>query len=360
MVIQAMLEYRREFQVFFSGMAGNSRTETAKSLSVRTEALCGGVASAIATAIINPIEIVKTRLQLQRSSAPSTASLDMPHYRGVVHGLTTISHQEGFSALQRGVGSFVCYRFTLDGVRLGLYSPLRARLHNPNASSAQHLATDCMLGGFVGAISAVVSNPFMLVKTRQQAWTGTAATPQLGVAAELTQIVRVEGVKGWFRGLSAAIPRVFVGSSSQLASYELTKRTLIENGWCSASPSRSGRSLAGTPPHSVFSAENLSRMKLHFVSSLVSGVFVCAFVSPFEVVSSRLYAQRHGCSSAIYSGFTDCLVKMIRSEGIRSLFRGWTAMYAREGPATVLMLVLWEQLRYLAAPPSEVLTDPTM
>ncbi len=48
-----------------------------------------------------------------------------------------------------------------------------------------------------------------------------------------------------------------------------------------------------------------------------------------------------------YKGVMDVLVKLIRSEGFFSLWKGFTPYYARLGPHTVLIFVFLEKLRVL-------------
>ena len=46
-----------------------------------------------------------------------------------------------------------------------------------------------------------------------------------------------------------------------------------------------------------------------------------------------------------YKGVFDVLVKLIRSEGFFSLWKGFTPYYARLGPHTVLIFIFLEKLR---------------
>ena len=48
-----------------------------------------------------------------------------------------------------------------------------------------------------------------------------------------------------------------------------------------------------------------------------------------------------------YRGVVDVIVKLIRSEGFFSLWKGFTPYYARLGPHTVLIFVFLEKLRAL-------------
>ena len=82
-------------------------------------------------------------------------------------------------------------------------------------------------------------------------------------------------------------------------------------------------------------------------ASILSSVVVVCFMTPFDVVSTRLYNQPttdsgHG---KYYRGVVDGFVKILRSEGLWGLYKGWGASMFRLGPHTVLSLVFWEKLR---------------
>jgi hypothetical protein len=62
--------------------------------------LNGGIASMIAEAFTFPIDLVKTRLQLQgQKHCIENTKLK---YRGMIHGLITIPKEEGLAALYSG------------------------------------------------------------------------------------------------------------------------------------------------------------------------------------------------------------------------------------------------------------------
>ena len=49
-----------------------------------------------------------------------------------------------------------------------------------------------------------------------------------------------------------------------------------------------------------------------------------------------------------YSGPLHCAKEIIKTEGMRGLFKGWTANYARLGPQTTVIFVVMEQIRSLS------------
>lgn len=76
-------------------------------------------------------------------------------------------------------------------------------------------------------------------------------------------------IKGIFRGAGASIPRAFVGSVSQLMSFEYMKEYL------------SG--------YEYF--DNKALLK-SFIGSMAGGVAISVMMNPFDLVMTRLYNQR--------------------------------------------------------------------
>ena len=122
------------------------------------------------------------------------------------------------------------------------------------------------------------------------------------------------------------MPRVSVGSAAQLSSFskakeEIASREIFQEG-------------------SVF---------IPLTASMVGSVVVVLAMTPFDVISTRLYNQNVTSDGrgTMYSGFRDCGFKIFRSEGFIGFYKGIGASYFRLGPHTILSLVFWDKLRHL-------------
>jgi len=99
--------------------------------------------------------------------------------------------------------------------------------------STIHLWTSVAAGASSGVIGAIFGNPLFLVKARIQAYSPDVAPGTTGVRHAykgaidgLGQIARKEGLKGWARGVDAAMLRTAMGSSVQLPAYNFAKGAL--------------------------------------------------------------------------------------------------------------------------------------
>lgn len=134
------------------------------------------------------------------------------------------------------------------------------------------------------------------------------------------------GIRGLWRGAAGTVTRSMVGSGVQLSTFTVI-RTKIGN-------------LDIFPNGSVL---------VPISASFVSGILISLCMTPFDVISTRLFNQGVDSSGRgkYYSGLLDCFVKTVRKEGVLGLYKGLAASYLRLGPHTALSLVFWDRLRKL-------------
>lgn len=80
---------------------------------------------------------------------------------------------------------------------------------------------------------------------------------------------------------------------------------------------------------------------------MISGVFLSIFMTPFDVVCTRLLNQNVDTKGrgTLYTGVIDCFIKTAKTEGVLGLYKGFSANYWRAAPHTVLNLTFWEILK---------------
>lgn len=281
----------------------------------------GSLAAMGAAVVSTPFEVVKIRLQLQGElQARSTANR---MYKGTFHGLYLIVTTEGPRSVYKGLGSALVYQFTMNGIRLGLYDPLKDAIGDivPSRAAAS-IVSACTLG----FVSSLITSPLFLVKTRIQAFSG-GSTIKVGgqhnykhLADGLYRIAKAEGVRGLWHGAQLAAVRTATGSTVQLSVYDVLKVRL-------------GVATSWQPNDS----------KLHLLSSLLTSGFVAVAMNPFDVVMTREYTN---AANQYNANFFKAFYKITASEGIEGLFKGTGALWGRIGPHTVCSLVLLERIRH--------------
>ncbi|XP_036751915.2 solute carrier family 25 member 35 isoform X2 [Manis pentadactyla] len=269
--------------------------------------LMSGLAACGACLFTNPLEVVKTRMQLQGElQAPGTYQR---HYRNVFHAFITIGRVDGLAALQKGLGPALLYQFLMNGIRLGTYGLAEAGgyLHSDDGSLSP--ARSAAAGALAGVMGAYLGSPIYM-----------------GMFQALTKIGQKYGLVGLWRGAIGGLPRVIIGSSTQLCTFSSTKDLMTQ--W------------ELFPPQS---------WKVALAAAMVSGIVVVLAMTPFDVVSTRLYNQPTDTQGKglMYRGMLDALLQTARTEGIFGMYKGIGASYFRLGPHTILSLFFWDQLRTL-------------
>lgn len=287
-------------------------------LSTGTSFAAGAVAACMAVTVTNPIEVAKTRLQLQGELSASTSAPRI--YKNPLQSMRIIATKEGFKGIQSGLFPAYFYQVMLNGVRLGCYEPVR-RLTNQAFGIDPHERNHLIgigVGAFTGAVGAFLGSPFYLVKVRMQSYSPTMPvgeqTYYRSVYNGLSSLWKQGGFKSLYRGVSAACTRTAIGSSVQLPIYHVTSALIDDTGLI-------GPGLTRT-----------------LCSSIAAGVGVAFVMSPPDVIMTRMYNQQ----GDLYTGLVDCFTKTVRSEGLFALYKGFGANALRIGPHTILSLTFLE------------------
>uniref|UniRef100_A0A8C4N4Y2 Solute carrier family 25 member 34 n=1 Tax=Eptatretus burgeri TaxID=7764 RepID=A0A8C4N4Y2_EPTBU len=278
--------------------------------------LFGGLAGCGACLVSNPLEVVKTRMQLQGEL--QSRKTHPVHYKNAFQALWVLLRTEGPRSLQAGLVPALSYQMVMNGVRLGTYSRVQAAGITDSAFGSAIAACASGLAG------AMLASPFYLVKTQLQVQTSSSIAVgfqhnHVGMVSALTCIGRTEGLKGLWRGVEAAGLRVAVGSTAQLTTFTRCKELLAKQG----------------------------TLWQTLIGCLLSSVALAICMTPFDVVSTRLYNQptTSDGKGRLYSGVLDCLRRTALTEGPLALYKGIGPAYLRMGPHTVISLLLWDVFR---------------
>ena len=140
----------------------------------------------------------------------------------------------------------------------------------------------------------------------------------------LLRISREEGVTRMWNGWRPTVTRAIVVNIAQLASYSQSKQMLLET--------------------SYFRDNVLCQ----FVASMISGLITTTASLPVDICKTRIQNQKPLPDGTLfYKNSFDVFVKVVRKEGVYSLWKGFLPYYARLGPHTVITFLLLEQMRAL-------------
>ncbi|KAG0047596.1 hypothetical protein BGZ83_007355 [Gryganskiella cystojenkinii] len=233
----------------------------------------------------------------------------------------------------------------------------------------QHMAAS-ILGG---ALTAVVTNPLWVIKTRMCTTKKTTPGAYQSLIGGLTTLVRTEGVQGLYRGIVPALFGVSHGAI-QFMAYEQLKywrqevkkrrweKEFLEEVRGSTKVPISA-SAAATPSSEVtgvsmdaktFEKLRESRLleKKHDWETLSTIEYLCMAASskvtatvatyPYQVLRSRLQMMSSPTSGVVYTGVMDCIRKIKRAEGILGFYKGVAPNVIRVLPGTCITFLVYE------------------
>jgi len=178
------------------------------------------------------------------------------------------------------------------------------------------------------------------LKTRIASGAGGAPAPPLAALESPLQCLRgtlaKEGVRGLYRGCVTPCLGAAVEDSISFSVYHAVGRALGQPRGPSGLPAR---------------PEELPLPKV-FLAGSCGGMSTSFLVTPLELIKCRLQVDRVETgrrAGARYKGPLDCLLQSVRAEGLRVLYRGHTATFAREAVGTGSWFTTYEfGLRTLA------------
>lgn len=277
----------------------------------------------MATCCVQPIDMVKVRLQLAGGGNPVTVA-------------SKLIADEGFLALYGGLSAGLLRQVTYGMTRLGLFRTLTNRYeakYNVPASKIPFVATswNAFLSNpmegklqysiIAGGIAALTGTPADAALVRMQADSTLPAEQRRnyknGVDA-MIRMAREEGVRGFFSGATPTIVRGLAVNVGMLTTYDSFKD------WF-------GPSLPG----------GRDGQASRFVNGFLSGWVAATLSLPFDYVKTQLQKDAEGR----YKGMLDCARKTMAEGGIAKFYSGYPTFVVRITPHIMLTWVFMDNIK---------------
>lgn len=266
---------------------------------ILVEPISGLLAGSVATILVHPLDLVKTRIQVDRTKG--TPKL------GTAWRLAQEALRKG--GLYRGLTVNVMGNATGWGLYFFFYGEFKARfLAHKQPTSLDYLLTSAG----AGVLSQILTNPLWVMKTRMLS-PDERAYPS--ITAGVKNILATEGLRGFMSGI---VPGCFgvMNSALQFMLYERLKEIA----------SRGGSKELNTMDYLMTSA----------TSKIVAGVLTY----PYKVVQVRAQNFKSG-----YNGPRDIVMKIAKEEGLRGFYKGVGLNSIRVLPSTCITFVVYENLK---------------
>ncbi|XP_054720336.1 mitochondrial glutamate carrier 1-like [Uloborus diversus] len=260
----------------------------------------GGIAGIIGVTCVFPIDLVKTRLQNQQVG-PQGQKM----YSSMLDCFRKTYTREGFLGMYRGSAVNILLITPEKAIKLAANDFFRH--HLSSGSGKLSLQREMIAGGSAGFCQIIVTTPMELLKIQLQD-AGRVATKSAAdgtVAAQSAtsialQLFRTRGIAGLYKGTGATMLR---DVNFSVVYFPLFARL---NALGPRKKDGSGEAVFWTS----------------FLAGCVAGSTAAFVVNPFDVIKTRLQLLRKGSGEMSYSGITDAVTKIFKTEGVFAFFKG--------------------------------------
>ncbi|XP_074001674.1 LOW QUALITY PROTEIN: electrogenic aspartate/glutamate antiporter SLC25A12, mitochondrial [Numenius arquata] len=270
----------------------------------------GSIAGAVGATAVYPIDLVKTRMQNQRTTGSVVGEL---MYKNSFDCFKKVLRFEGFFGLYRGLLPQLIGVAPEKAIKLTVNDFVRDKFTKKDGSIP--LPAEVLAGGCAGASQVIFTNPLEIVKIRLQ----VAGEITTGPRVSALSVIKDLGLLGLYKGAKACFLRDIPFSAIYFPVYAHSKLMLAdENG-------------------------HVGGLNL-LTAGAIAGVPAASLVTPADVIKTRLQvAARAGQTT--YSGVIDCFGKILREEGPSAFWKGAGARVFRSSPQFGVTLVTYELLQ---------------
>ncbi|KAI5814084.1 mitochondrial carrier domain-containing protein [Pyronema omphalodes] len=279
----------------------------------------GGAAGMIATTFIQPVDMVKVRLQL---AGEGLAGAARPSPFTITRDIIA---QGRVLDLYSGLSAGLLRQAVYTTARMGFFSTFMTRFQATAKSENRSITFGERAGASLaaGGLGAILGNPADLALIRMQSdGLAPAASRKnyTSVLNALSRIAKSEGVLALWNGCLPTVARAMALNFGQLAFYSESKEQLKKMG--------------------AFKGFRWEEPARNLGASAVAGFFASFFSLPFDFVKTRLQKQTKAADGTLpYRGTLHCAVKVAKEEGLLRFYRGFGTYYVRIAPHAMLTVL---------------------
>ncbi|XP_073130423.1 adenine nucleotide transporter BT1, chloroplastic/mitochondrial [Henckelia pumila] len=175
---------------------------------------CAGVSSTLLT---YPLELVKTRLTIQRGV-----------YNGLLDAFVKILQEGGPGELYRGLAPSVIGVIPYSAANYCAYDTLRKAYRKIFKQEKIGNIETLLIGSVAGAISSSATFPLEVVRKHMQVGAVSGRQVYRNVLHALASILEREGIQGLYKGLGPSCLKLVPAAGISFMCYEACKRILVE------------------------------------------------------------------------------------------------------------------------------------
>ncbi|RDW66195.1 solute carrier family 25 member 38 protein [Coleophoma cylindrospora] len=290
-----------------------------------------GLGSGLLSAVLlQPADLLKTRVQ-QSGSTSLLATI-----RDISQGPNSILcfwRGTAPSALRTGFGSAI-YFTGLNALRqnvarsnvlrsMGAVEQGGRPTHSSSLPKLSNMA-NLMTGAVARASAGFILMPMTIIKVRYE----SNLYSYRSIAGAGRDILKTEGIRGFFSGFGATAVRDAPYAGLYVVFYEQLKKRL--------SLFMHKVPVAGELAVGMKGSTSAS---INFASGILAAGLATAITNPFDAIKTRIQLQPRHYKNILHAGR-----KMVREEGVKSLFDGLGLRMGRKAMSSALAWTLYEEL----------------
>ena len=279
--------------------------------------MIGGLCGCSATAVIQPIDMVKVQIQT-RSEKLGKGSRVGPFV--VIKDM--LSNGKGVRQFYKGLEAAFMRQITYTTTRMGIYKTLFAKYEAKHGSVPWSVKS--LYGLTAGFIGSLTGNPADLILVRLQLDQTLPVDKRrgyTGFANAFATIVREEGVINLWRGSTPTVVRAMMLNLGMLGPFDEIKEILNAR------------------------SEVKDTVQIRLIASACSG-FLCSFMSlPFDNAKTKMQRMVPDSNGKLpYRNIFHCIGKTITNEGFSRMWVGFPTFYTRIAPHAMMTLLMQDYI----------------
>ncbi|GLA22612.1 mitochondrial aspartate-glutamate transporter agc1 [Aspergillus niger] len=281
----------------------------------------GSLAGAFGAFMVYPIDLVKTRMQNQRSTRVGERL-----YHNSLDCFRKVIRNEGFTGLYSGVIPQLIGVAPEKAIKLTVNDLVRGHFTNKENGKIW-TGHEILAGGTAGACQVIFTNPLEIVKIRLQVQGEIAKSVEGAPRRSALWIVKNLGLMGLYKGASACLLRDVPFSAIYFPTYAHLKSDFFGE----------------SPTHKLGVVQLLT-------AGAIAGMPAAYLTTPCDVIKTRLQVEaRKG--EIKYTGLRHCAATVWRDEGFKAFFKGGPARIIRSSPQFGFTLAAYEILQKMLPMP---------
>jgi hypothetical protein len=236
------------------------------------EWLAGGLANAITSAIVNPLDVSKTRIQVYQSRVgEDVAKSGLLSNSGALRKVFGELYADGglIGLWRPGLTASMWRELFYSGLRTGFYVPVRDAV-NDFMGKDEHvdghddisLSKKIVSAMITGTMGSLLANPIDVVKIRLMINPRAYSSTWSGVYS----VYKADGFTGMYRGIAPSTLRAAFIAAGELATYDHSKVMLRKY---------------------LVRAGGEEGPQIHFIASVITGLVATTVAAPFDVIKTR-------------------------------------------------------------------------